>query len=67
MTEKPRKRTQSAPPVEAPRTPHCVNCGAPAVYETDGKATTKRGYCQRHLPANVNEAMVEQYQRLSRQ
>lgn len=45
----------------------CVNCGDPAVYETDGRATTKRGYCQRELPANVTQAMVEQYQRLSRQ
>lgn len=51
----------------APSYPRCVNCGARAIYETDGKATTKRGYCAKDLPANVNQAMVEQYQRLARQ
>lgn len=67
-TEEVAPTTAPAQPDTPPSRPaSCVNCGNRAIYETDGRSTTKRAYCQRCLPANVTTAMVEQYQRLSRQ
>ena len=61
--EGPSPESPSPDPTPTPRTPRpaCVSCGAPAVYETDGRATPKRAFCKWHLPVNVTEAMLQQY------
>lgn len=37
-------------------------CDEQVVYYTDGVATPKRGYCRKHLPANVTPEMLEEQQ-----
>lgn len=52
---------QTTPVVAEAPIPRCVNCGGIAIYETDGRSSSKRAFCAKDLPANVTHAMVEAY------